>query len=103
MQLDLFLSLCSYLGIPMAPERTYGHVTTPSFAGTELDTEARLPSDKLDKCRSPISEFLQRKKVTLKKVQSLTGLLNFACSVVRPGRAFLRQLHVIDPLGYSLS
>ena len=62
MQLDLFLSFCSYLGIPMAPERTYGHVTTLSFAGIELDSEARLPSDKVDKCRSVISEFLQRKK-----------------------------------------
>ncbi|XP_068721411.1 uncharacterized protein [Montipora capricornis] len=95
MQLDLFLSLCSYLGIPMAPEKTFGPVTTLSFAGIELDSvllEARLPSDKLDKCRSLISEFLQRKKVTLKEVQSLTGLLNFACSVVRPGRAFLRRL-----------
>ena len=28
MQLDLFLSLCSYLGIPMAPEKPYGPVTT---------------------------------------------------------------------------
>ena len=70
-------------------------VTTLSFAGIELDSvllEARLPSDKPDKCRSLISEFLQRKKVTLKEVQSLTGLLNFAFSVVRPGRAFLRRL-----------
>ena len=54
-----------------------------SFSGIELDSvllEARLPSDKLDKCRSLISEFLQRKKVTLKEVQSPTGLLNFAWS-----------------------
>ena len=61
----------------MAPKKTYGPVTTPSFAGIELDSvllEARLPSDKLDKCRSLISEFLHRKKVTLKEVLSLTGL-----------------------------
>ena len=66
-----------------------------SFAGIELDSvllEARLPSDKLDRCRSLISEFLHRKKVTLKDVLSLTGLSNFACSVVRPGRAFLGRL-----------
>ena len=36
--------------------------------------------------------FLHRKKATLREVQSLTGLLNFACSVIVPGRAFLRRL-----------
>ena len=30
--------------------------------------------------------------MTLKTIQSLTGMLNFACSVVAPGRAFLRKL-----------
>ncbi|XP_074639612.1 uncharacterized protein LOC141897834 [Acropora palmata] len=94
-QLDLFLSLCSYLGIPIAPDKTCGPSTTMSFAGIELDSiflEARLPHDKIEKCISLISVFLHRKKVTLKEVQSLNGLLNFACSVVRPGRAFLRRL-----------
>ena len=33
-----------------------------------------------------------KKKVTLKELQSLIGLLNFACSVVTPGRVFLRRL-----------
>ena len=33
-----------------------------------------------------------RKKVTLKELQSLIGLLQFACSVVVPGRPFLRRL-----------
>ena len=94
-QLDLFLMLCSYLGIPMAPEKTVGPSTTIAFAGIELDSalmQARLPNDKLVKCRALISVFLTRKKVTLKEIQSLTGLLNFACSVVVPGRAFLRRL-----------
>ena len=96
-QLDLFLSLCSYLGIPIAPDKTCGPSTTMSFAGIELDSiclEARLPHDKIEKCISLISVFLHRKKVTLKEVQSLNGLLNFASSVIRPGRAFLR--HLID-------
>ena len=94
-QLDLFLSLCSYLGIPIAPEKTCGTSTIMSFAGIELDSiflEARLPRDKIEKCISLISDFIHRKKVTLKEVQSLNGLLNFACSVIRPGRAFLRRL-----------
>ena len=94
-QLNLFLSLCSYLGIPIAPEKTCGPSTTKSFGGIELDSvflEARLTRDKIEKCISLISDFIHRKKVTLKEVQSLNGLLNFACSVIRPGRAFLRRL-----------
>ena len=94
-QLHLFLDLCSYLGIPMAPEKTCGPATTLSFSGIELDSlsfEARLPLDKIDKCLGLIASFLTCKKVTLKEIQSLTGMLNFACSVVVPGRAFLRRL-----------
>ena len=79
----------------MAPEKTCGPLTTLSFAGIELDTiklEARLPLDKLRKCIDFITAFRQRKKITLKELQSLIGLLNFACSVIIPGRAFLRRL-----------
>ena len=53
-QLSLFLQLCDYLGIPMAPEKTVGSASTIAFAGIELDSvlmEARLPQDKLIKCR----------------------------------------------------
>ena len=87
--------LCSYLGIPMAPEKTVGPSQIISFAGIELDSilmEARLPQEKLDKCQALISAFVRRRKVSLQEIQSLTGLLNFACSVVVPGRAFLRRL-----------
>ena len=87
------LMLCHYLGIPKAPEKTLGPLSTISFAGIELDKmEARLPPDKLAKCQDLISGFLRHRKVTLREIQSLTGLLNFACSVVVPGRLFLRLL-----------
>ena len=94
-QLDRFLQFCSAIGLPMAPEKTCGPSTTLSFAGIELDTialEARLPQEKLHKCIELITTFRRRKKITLKEIQSLIGLLNFACSVVVPGRAFLRRL-----------
>ena len=93
--LQTFLQACDDTGVPMAPKKTVGPSCVMSFAGIELDTpkmEARLPSDKLIKCRSLIQDFLQRKKVSLKKLQSLIGLLNFTCSVIVPGRTFLRRL-----------
>lgn len=93
--LRLFLELCDFLGIPMAPEKTFGPSTILTFAGVELDTircESRLPEDKLLKCKQLIAEFLKKKKATLRELQSLTGVLNFACSVVVPGRCFLRRL-----------
>ena len=73
----------------MGPDRAL------QFAGITLDTElmeVRLPEEKLDKCLSQLSYFCSRKSVTLKELQSLIGLLNFACCVVVPGRAFLRRL-----------
>lgn len=93
--LHKFLSVCSEIGIPMAPEKTVGPVTCLTFLGIELDTvkqEARLPKDKLEKCLGIICDFLKRKKVTLQELQSLCGLLNFACSVIVAGKAFLRRL-----------
>jgi hypothetical protein len=93
--LDRFITLCAELGIPIAPEKTCGPATTLVFAGIELDSvegEARLPMEKIAKCVETISSFLQRKKVTLKDLQSLIGLFNCACSVIEPGRAFLRRL-----------
>ena len=61
-QLDLFLRLCSLLGIPMAPQKAVGPSNTLSFAGIELDAiamAARLPHDKIQKCTTLISQFLR--------------------------------------------
>ena len=54
--------------------------------------EARLPPNKLVKCLDLITGFLRRRKVTLREIESLTGLFNFACTVVIPGRGFLWYL-----------
>ena len=90
-QLQLFLDVCQYLGVPMVPEKTVGPLPILSFPGIELHTQlqlARLPKDKLDKYTDLISNLFRRKKVTLVELQSMIGLLNFACSVIISGRAF---------------
>ena len=93
--MDAFIRLCGKLGVPLAHGKTQGPSTTLPFLGIILDTvhlEARLPQDKLDKCRSLVWEYLLKQKVTLKQLQSLIGLLNHACYVVVYARAFLRRL-----------
>lgn len=93
--LKRFLSVCDDIGVPMAPEKTERPSHILSFAGIELDCiklEARLPQDKIVKCLTAIQSALSRRKITLRDLQSLIGLLNFACSVVVPGRVFIRRL-----------
>ena len=93
--MKVFLRLCGQLGVPLDQDNTQGPDTTLPFLGITLDTlkvEAILPQDKIDKCRSLSREFLTKKKVTLKELQSLIDVLNFACSAIVSGRAFLRRL-----------
>ena len=92
-----FPSICEYLGVPIAQEKTVGPDSTLPLAGITLESvlpEARLPVGKLHKCRMLLRTFYKQRKVTLRELQSLLGLLNFTCSVIVPGCAFLRR--VID-------
>lgn len=93
--LQRFLHFGEDIGVPMAPEKTEGPSQVLQFAGIELDCinlEARLPLEKVSKILGAIRSMLPRKRVKLKELQSLIGLLNFACSVVTPGRVFIRRL-----------
>lgn len=94
-KLQRFLHLCEDVGVPMASEKTEGPSPVLTFAGIELDClqyEARLPQEKVDKCIEGIKNAQARNKITLRDLQSLIGLLNFACSVIVPGRVFLRRM-----------
>lgn len=93
--LNAFLSLMSELNIPIKSSKTCLPSTVLSFVGIELDSismEKRLPMDKVTKIKLLLAQFKSRKHVTLRDLQSLIGLLQFACSVVTPGRPFLRRL-----------
>ncbi len=52
-----------------------------------LDTvrmEAQLPWEKLDKCLDFVRSYKDQKQISVIQLESLTGLLNFACRVVGP-------------------
>ncbi len=89
--LERFISLCHQIGLPIVPDKTFRPCTTLTFAGIELDSiqsEARLPQEKITKCVELITAFLTRKKVQLHELQSLIGLLNFTTIYTRAWKLF---------------
>lgn len=95
--LDKFIKFCIDIGVPLAPEKTLGPYQVLVFLGIEVDTTemvSRLPQEKIEKCMQEIKKLMPTKvkKIRLRQLQSVIGLLNFACKVVSPGRAFLRRL-----------
>lgn len=93
--LQSFISMCNSIGVPIAADKTDGPHQEIVFLGITVSTlfmEARLPFDKLNRCMVLLSEFKKRKKVTLRELLSVIGILQFATSVIVPGRAFLRRL-----------
>lgn len=94
--LNSFLDMCNDIGVPIKHEKTTAPSTEIVIYGIEIDSSAmlmRLPADKVEKIRCELQSILKRKKVTLKYLQSIIGLLNFATSCIVPGRCFLRRLY----------
>ena len=82
--LENFLNLCKHIGVPIKSEKTVYPSTTITFLGLEFDSEKmelRLPDDKLLKLQETLNSFKRKKKASLRDLQSLIGLLNFACSL----------------------
>ena len=85
---------CSRLGMPIAAHKCDGPTTCITFLGIEIDTvsgQLRLPRDKLDHLRLLLKEWRQRKHCDRKQLESLIGLLNHACKVVRSARSLLEE------------
>ena len=90
-----FEKLSHDIGIPLNHGKRCLPSTCQIVYGIEIDAavmELRLPEEKLTKATSLVNRITNRRKVTLRDLLSLIGLLNFACLVVPPGRAFLRRL-----------
>ena len=67
-----------------------------------MDTDRlqlRLPAAKLERLLSELQQARGRRTLTKRELQSLTGLLQHASTVVRPGRAFLQRLYALQSVG----
>ena len=93
--LDTICQACADLGVPLAMDKLEGPSTRLTFLGIEVDMGEgvlRLPQDKLARLRAALGRWSDRRSCTKRELQSLIGTLQHACRVVRPGRAFLRQM-----------
>ena len=100
--LSIMLDKCEALGVPIAPEKLVGPSSCLTFLGIEIDTDEgvmRLPAEKLARIQSQVCSWSQRQVCRRRQLESLIGLLQHACRVVRPGRSFLR--HMISLLSHS--
>jgi hypothetical protein len=87
--------LCARLGIPMAADKTEGPVQALTFLGIYLDTvsmRASIPNEKLVEIQELIATWMGKSSASIRELQSLTGLLNFAAQVVPAGRFYLRRI-----------
>ena len=82
--------------VVQAAEKMEGPSTSLTFLGITLDTrkmEIRLPSEKLQRIKIILQEWLGHKKATKRQILSLVGLLQHATKVIRCGRTFVTRLY----------
>ena len=85
------LTVLTNLNVPIAHEKTYPASTELEFLGVLLNSQkmiASLPSDKLERAKQDLLNWLAKKSCTLRELQSLIGTLQFACRVVVPDLRF---------------
>ena len=96
------LCLFTELDVPIAPGKTYAPNQVLEFLGISLDSVrmiAYLPPDKLGQARSLLENWQKHSSCKLKELQSLIGVLQFACRVIAPGHTFLRRMIALTCVG----
>jgi hypothetical protein len=93
----VLLSLSIECGVGLAEDKLAYPNTVMKFLGLQLssiDLSVRLPDDKKQMLQEMVMQLSHNVKYSLKELQSVTGKLNFAATVVQGLRPWLR--HVID-------
>ena len=99
-QVNLFIQICGFIGLPVNLDKTVWGTTRLVFLGLLIDTNMQMvfvPIEKIDKAKSMINAILNNKKhkATLLQMQQICGFLNFLGKCVIPGRAFTRRLYTL--------
>ena len=104
-----FLDICNRINLPVSMEKTEWAQNKIVFLGMILDGvqhRIMIPEDKRVKSINAISFAADHRKMTVKQIQCLTGLLNFLNKAIIPGRVFTRRMyakaHTTNSMGQEL-
>ena len=88
------LSTFENLQVPIKQSKLEGSDTCLTLLGIGIDTDQlqlHLPHKKLVDLKASLAAYMGHTSILKKEMERLTGLLQFACKVMRPGRPFLHQ------------
>ena len=94
--MDTIFDISSELGVPIAENKTLGSTTCITFLGLDIDTLAmvvKIAEDKLLKLKLGVEILLEEKKVKLRELESITGLMAFCSRAIPSARAFTRRFY----------
>lgn len=93
--LDTLMSTLRTLGFSIAWDKVVCPTTCLTFLGVQIDSVEGyflLPPEKLFEFHTLVKATLELSRISLKQLQRLAGKLNWAASVVRGGRLYLRRI-----------
>ena len=96
MMMQAFLDLCQEINCPISDEKTEWGASMMIFLGMLLNGHQHMisiPVEKITKTVNLLNLAIQKRKVSIKFVQQLTGTLNFLNRAIVPGRAFTRGMY----------
>ena len=94
--LSEFMKICGMIGVPIALDKTEWSSEQIIFLGILLDGinfVLSIPLEKRERAVFLLQTVLQKRKVTVKQLQTLCGYLNFLTKAVVPGRVFTRRMY----------
>jgi hypothetical protein len=84
------------LGAPIAENKNVWPTTFLTFLGLDIDTlllVVKIPADKLCKLKTGIQSIVRVKKIKLKDLESVVGLMAFCARAILSARAFIRRFY----------
>ncbi len=92
--LEILQEMCKFIGVPLAPNKTFGPATRLPFLGVDLcsvSMSAYIPLDKLVAYSKELLLLFDQQFTTKTQMRQIIGRLNWATSVVQGGRPFIRR------------